>query len=175
MLYLSPSFKVFQWSAIHFAAVGLMTAAVIPATATAARATGDNYRECARDLLDAGIEADTAAAACALAFRPTEISNCVVDVVDVSSVTPVQALSACSRDRRPDEVATCVENIHRDLEVADDSLVLTSCHRSLLPERYSNCVVDLAEVIGYPAEESVARCIAAGYRPENVAPTFVPD
>lgn len=173
MLHFSWSFKLCQWPAIPFIVLGL--AATIPVTAGTAQAREARYDQCARDLLEAGIEADTAATACALALRPTEVSDCVVDVTRVSAVLPEVALSACSRDRRPTEVANCVADIHQDLDVADPTPVLVLCHRSLLPERYAACVTGLAETIGYDTETSLARCIAAGYRPENVAPTYIPN
>ncbi|MEO1095809.1 MAG: hypothetical protein AAFX01_13015 [Cyanobacteria bacterium J06638_28] len=176
MLHFSPSLKLFQWSAIPFIAFGLITA--LPAASSAFLTPGSsedrNYGECAEDLLAEGIAADAAAAACALAFRPTEMSGCVTGVLATAEVAPLEALSACSRDRRPDEVATCVGNIHDELAVTSSKSVLDHCHRSILPERYATCVVDLANVIDYDTEEALSRCTAAGYRPENIAPTYIP-
>lgn len=134
----------------------------------------DDYRKCASDLLEAGIAAETVAAACALALQPTEISECVTGVIDIADIAPVTALSACSRDRRPHEVASCVTEIHETLEVPNSNSVLTLCHRSLLPERYSACVIGLVKAADFTTGESLSRCIAAGYRPENIAPTFIP-
>jgi len=139
-----------------------------------AQARDTNYEGCASELVDLGIEADTAAAACALAFRPSQVSSCVAGVLDVSTVSPLSALSACSRDRRPDEVASCVATIHDQFVVDEPQSVLVSCHRSLLPERYAACVTGLADAVEYGVEESLSRCIAAGYRPENIAPTYIP-
>lgn len=173
MIHFSWSFKLFQWPAIQFIAVGLMTTGAGPLFVAEAQAR-DDYRQCADELTESGINAETAAAACALAFNPTVVSDCVDDVVASSPVSPEAALSACSRDRRPDEVATCVDDIHDQLEVSDSNSVLRLCHLSLLPERYSACVTGLAEALEYSVEESLSRCIAAGYRPENITPTFIP-
>lgn len=179
MLHFSPSLKLCQWSAIPFVAFGFLIA--LPTASLGFLIPGSsedqNYGQCAEELLAEGIEADTVAAACALAFRPTEMSDCVTGVLAVAEVTPLNALSACSRDRRPDEVAICVGNIHEELTVAGSSesaAVLEYCHRSILPERYATCVVDLANVINYDTGEALSRCIAAGYRPENIAPTYIP-
>jgi hypothetical protein len=98
----------------------------------------------------------------------------VTDVVEVSGVEPMMALSACSRDRRPAEVATCVSNIYADLTVEDASEVVQLCHLSILPERYSACVVGLSQELGLTTKESLNECISAGYRPVDVSPTFIP-
>ncbi|MEO1295789.1 MAG: hypothetical protein AAFW75_08290 [Cyanobacteria bacterium J06636_16] len=160
-------------SAIPFVTLGLLAAGSVPLVAPAAHASED-YAACARDLTELGVEAATAAAACALAFDPTEMSDCVVGVTDAADVSPVAAVSACSRDRRPDEVATCVTSIHEQLAVTNSQSVLTLCHRSILPERYAECVTGLADAVGYSTDDSLASCIAAGYRPQDVAPTYVP-
>ncbi len=175
MNHFSLSWKVLQWSAIPFIGLGLMTAGTVSLFPLAAQAEEDlNYDRCANELLAAGVGTEAAAQACALAYRPTEVSGCVTGVLALAAVTPEEALGACSRDRRPTEVATCVTDIHQVLVVNDSSSVLNHCHRSILPERYAACVIGLTATVGYTTEESMASCIAAGYRPENVAPTYIP-
>ncbi|MEM1310060.1 MAG: hypothetical protein AAF722_01220 [Cyanobacteria bacterium P01_C01_bin.70] len=139
-----------------------------------AQALDLDYDACADQLLNAGVDADAAAIACALSYRPTEVSGCVSSVLNAADVTPTAALSACSRDRRPDEVASCVSSIHGDLVVSDSQSVLDHCHRTILPERYAACVTGISDEIGYATEDALASCIAAGYRPENVTPTYIP-
>lgn len=172
MIHFLVSLKSIRWSALQIITAGLLVGGVAPLTAS--RAIANDYSRCAADLVGLGIDGETAAAACALAFRPTEVSGCVARVAEVSAIAPRDALSACSRDRRPPEVATCVANIHDALPVPDSRAVLTHCHRSLLPVRYSDCVVGLAETGNLSTNESLSRCISAGYRPENVAPTYLP-
>ena len=176
MIHFSRFSKLFRWPAIPFVAIGLMTASTVPLIATTAQAQiGDaDYGECAADLLAAGVDVDDATIACSLAFEPTEVSGCVTDVLAVSDVAPKQALSACSRDRRPDEVASCVFDIHQDLVVDNSLSVLNYCHRSILPKRYAACVIGIVSEADYTTDESLERCIAAGYRPENIAPTYIP-
>ena len=63
-----------------------------------------------------------------------------------SKIVNLDALDACRRVRRPLELATCVMMIHGSTETMplDDNgskLVLDSCRKSLLPERYGRCVV----------------------------------
>jgi hypothetical protein len=175
MAYSASSLGFFRWSAIPFAAAGLLATLGISLVPQAAQA--NDYAACAAALRDLDLTLDraTIADACALAYRPQEVSGCVTGVLsETTTITPVAALSACSRDRRPPEVATCVTDIHTTLPVADSPSVLDHCHRSLLPVRYSQCVIGLAETLDFTTDESLARCIAAGYRPENVAPTYIP-
>lgn len=173
MAYSASSPGFLRWSAIPFTLAGLVAGLVVPLVPQAAQA--NDYAACADALLDLSLDRETVAAACALAYRPTEVSSCVTGVLsETTTIAPVDALSACSRDRRPLEVATCVTDIHVALPVSDSLSVLDHCHRSLLPVRYSQCVTGLAETANFTTEESLARCIAAGYRPENVAPTYIP-
>ena len=174
MLHSALSSRITRWSAIPLVTAGLLGAVAAPLPPALAQVNDYDYTRCAEDLLAAGLDDETIAAACALAYRPQEVSSCVVDVTDATAIAPKDALSACSRDRRPLEVATCVTGIHQDLTVADSKTVLDYCHRSLLPVRYSDCVISLAETVGLSTEESLAQCISAGYRPENVAPTYIP-
>ena len=183
MIHLSRYLQLFQWPVIlsgfpkmPFLAGTVLSITLLPSMTSAvqAQALDLDYDACADELLGAGVEADAAAIACALAYRPTEVSGCVSGVLDIADVTPTAALSACSRDRRPDEVASCVSSIHGDLVVNDSQSVLDHCHRTILPERYAACVTGIADEIGYATEDALASCIAAGYRPENVAPTYIP-
>ena len=176
MIHFSRTMKLFQWPVIPFVAGALLSASTLPllATAAQAQATDENYDACASELLDAGLTAESAAIACAMAYRPTEVSGCVTGVLNAADVTPTAALSACSRDRRPDEVASCVATIHDDLVVTNSQSVLDHCYRTILPKRYAACVTGIADEVGYSTEDSLATCIAAGYRPENVAPTYIP-
>lgn len=176
MIHFSRSFKLLQWPAIPFVIMGLLsvTTGSLVATPAKGQATDFNYATCADELLAVGIEAEAAAIACSTSYRPTDISACVTGVLNAADVPALAALTACSRDRRPTEVSTCVNNIHRDLVVEDSLEVLDLCHRTILPERYAACVIGIASETGLTTEESLASCIAAGYRPLNVTPTYIP-
>jgi len=69
----------------------------------------------------------------------------------------------CYRDRRPLELATCVVEINEFLEADDTGIIVENCRRSLLPLRYSDCVVGLTNA----GEEAIApvaameECISA--------------
>lgn len=176
MIYFSRTLRLCQWPVIPFLAGALLSASSLPliSHAAQAQATDRNYDACADELLGAGVEAEAAAIACASAYRPTEVSSCVTGVLDAADVTPTAALSTCSRDRRPDEMASCVADIHRNLVVDDSTAVLENCYRTILPERYAACVTGIADEVGYATDDALATCIAAGYRPVNVTPTYIP-
>jgi hypothetical protein len=176
MIHFSRSFKLLQWRAIPFAVFGFVTASTLPFAVPPAQAQATDlaYGACADELIAAGITAEAAAIACSTAYRPTDVSSCVTGVLAAADVPALSALTACSRDRRPAEVSTCVADIHSDLVVGDSLAVVDLCHRTILPERYSACVIGIATEAGLTTEESLATCIAAGYRPLNVSPTYIP-
>ncbi|MEB3289106.1 MAG: hypothetical protein VKI82_04265 [Leptolyngbya sp.] len=153
----------------------LFSAVLAPLTlASPGVAIDDNYGQCATDLLEAGLSRDVVAAACASALRPEQVSTCVLDVTAATELSAESALAACSRDRRPLEVASCVVNIHNALAVSNSAAVLNHCHRSILPVRYGTCVVETALITQMATDDSLALCLAAGYRPVDVAPSFIP-
>ncbi len=167
------SLKILPWSMLPFVAAGLMVVGAGPIGIEAAQAS--EYDTCVGDLLPLALDRETVAAACALAYRPQEISSCVTGVLAATTtIVPGDALTACSRDRRPLEVSTCVTDIHSTLTVDDSFSVLDHCHRSLLPVRYSQCVLALGTTADFATVDALDRCISAGYRPENVAPTYIP-
>jgi hypothetical protein len=171
MVHHPVSMSLGQCSAIPFA---LISALVIPfAWVAPATAITYDYGRCAADLLDVGLAAESVAQACAEALHPEQVSSCVLDIATVTELGAEAALTACSRDRRPEELATCVISIHDVLDVANSGDVLGNCHRSILPVRYSDCVIDVATTAEIATTESMALCLAAGYRPVDVAPTFI--
>lgn len=160
-----------QCLAIPFALIaGLATPVVL---LSAPKAIANDFEACTSGLIEAGITVAEAAGACGRALYPADLSRCTVDVLGVAEVDPQQALLACQSDRRPLELATCVGDIHQGLEVANSTAVLNNCRRSVLPVRFSDCVVGVATAADLAVADSMAQCIAAGYRPEDVAPTFI--
>lgn len=160
-----------QCSVIPFAAIAGLAAPLVLLSAPAALA--NDFERCTSNLIGAGIDPTAAAGACGQALHPVDLASCTVDVVGVADVDADQALVACQSDRRPQELATCVSDIHQGLEVASSTPVLNNCRRSILPERYADCVVGVATAADLALAESMTQCLAAGYRPEDVAPTFI--
>ncbi|PZO43661.1 MAG: hypothetical protein DCF17_05535 [Shackletoniella antarctica] len=158
-------------SSIPFALIaGLATPLVLLA---APGAIANDFEVCTSRLIEAGIDGSEAAGACGKALHPADLSSCTLDVVGVADVDVEQALLACQSDRRPQELATCVSDIHQSLEIASSTVVLNNCRRSVLPTRFADCVVGVATAATLTPAESMSRCSAAGYRPEDVAPTFI--
>lgn len=139
------------------------------------RAKPQNYAACAAGLVDAGIAPEDAANACSGALYPADLSRCVTRINDDSSIAATDALSSCRQVRRPVDLASCVVDIS-DIasEEAISVSVLDFCRRSLLPLRFSACVVGLQNEIAYPVSEAMLDCIAASSRPREFLPSFVP-
>ncbi|MEO1592149.1 MAG: hypothetical protein AAFU71_12765 [Cyanobacteria bacterium J06632_22] len=152
-------------SVLPFSALTLAAVAVQPGNAA-----DDAFFACTADLLDAGISRESATAACAASRYPSDLSGCAVEVSDATGIAAADALNVCERSRRPDEVANCTLNIHDSLLDAPSLSAHTFCGRSLLPERYGVCVVDLVGAAGLSVDESLTRCIRAGYRPWEIGP-----
>ncbi|ASC71489.1 hypothetical protein XM38_024410 [Halomicronema hongdechloris C2206] len=161
-----------QWPTIPFTIAGWIA---IATTVNITPSAGANqYDTCARDLLAAGVAPEAARTTCAKALHPTELADCVESVAEVTEVAPDEILSACSRDRRPQDMASCVSDIYTTLAVSDGLKVLESCHRSILPRRYSACVTGLADALETSTDDALNSCLSAGYRPTDLDPTFIP-
>jgi hypothetical protein len=160
-----------QYAAIPFAVIaGLAAPALL---LSAPRAIANDYETCTSRLIDAGVAVDAAAGACGQALHPADLASCTVDVAGVGDLGAEQALLACQSDRRPKELASCVTDIHGQLAVDNSTSVLNNCRRSVLPVRFADCVIGVAKAAELAVAESMAQCSAAGYRPEDVAPTFI--
>lgn len=164
-------------SAKRFAVAGLVTAGLVtlglPGVAIDTLSQED-YELCAASLREAGVADADAAAACARALSPQDVARCVVQAKVGSALTANDFLAACRRVRRPVELATCFTRIRTADTTAAEGEVLENCRRSLLPERFSNCVVGLRANIQFSTAEALQTCIAAGDRPQNVLPSFIP-
>lgn len=171
MVYFLASASHRQCFAIPFALIaGLATPMVL---ISAPKAIANDFEACTGTLIDAGIEATSAAGACGKALHPADVSSCTLDVTRAAAVDAEQALLACQSDRRPKELATCVSSIHRGLVVDNSTAVLNNCRRSTLPLRFADCVVGVANAAALATVDSMTQCSAAGYRPADIAPTFI--
>ncbi|MDB9312694.1 hypothetical protein PN462_06245 [Spirulina sp. CS-785/01] len=152
------------------------------------------FRACAEELLNTEIDEDQVAIACSEALEPKDLSFCVDEIDYFTTIDPLYALFACFRVRRPIELANCVVDIHYDVlvkEVRDentrinninedftnaeqkalDPISLTTldhCRRSLLPERFSACVVGLTQEIPLSSERALDTCIRADDFPREI-------
>jgi len=135
-------------------------------------AVGDEFKVCAEELQEAGLSSDDASAACADALRPKDLSLCVLSMNEEVGVPAQEALYNCYRDRRPLELATCVVDINEFLEADDPGLIVENCRRSILPLRYSDCVIGLtnAEEETIDPVAALEECISADAFPRALTP-----
>lgn len=145
------------------ASVG-MTLLISPAAAES------DFFGCTAGMMDAGIAEDSAIAACSSSRIPDSLGACVVDISESTGLAASSALLMCERSRRPNEVADCTINIHDAYFDSPSTKVLENCGRSLLPARYSNCVVDIVEATEVVVDTALTQCIRAGYRPWRIEP-----
>ena len=132
------------------------------------------YRICAQDMVKVGIAPQAAAAACAAAQHPKDISQCVTQINKKTQVASMDALFNCRRVRRPAELATCVVDINSKAQGAPITSVLDHCRRSLMPQRFSECVVGLSKELKFPTEQILATCIDARYQIGQFEPNAAP-
>lgn len=142
----------------------------LPISPVAAR---NDFKACTGSLIESGVAADDAIAACASALHPRDVSDCVDEVIDIREISASNALSACSRVRRPKDLSDCVSDIHRDLSITDSPAVLDHCRRSLLPTRFSECVSGVSDAASLGAGDAMQACISAGFQPRDIADSFV--
>ncbi|AFY65550.1 hypothetical protein [Geitlerinema sp. PCC 7407] len=161
-----------RWAPLGAIAAGLL-AASLPMGPAAAASEGD-YRRCASNLVEAGIRPEEAAEACSTVLHPEDLSRCVDRLDERTEIAATDALAACRRVRRPVELATCVTDIRQKTENAAEPQVLDNCRRSLLPERYANCVVGLTEGTDLAVNVALQSCIDGRDRVNDFYPTFIP-
>lgn len=133
-----------------------------------------SYRNCASGLLSAGISSEAAAPACAGALNPQDVGRCVVQITSRTEIAADSALASCRQVRRPIEVSRCVVDINTNTQGQAVPGVLDYCTRSLLPERFADCVVGLGREIQFASNQGLETCISANDRPLSFEPTFIP-
>jgi hypothetical protein len=188
--------KITLWAAIAIlpAGLGMWLFPTAPASAR------NQFDVCIRRAVNAGVPVEKAKVACSDALIPKELAWCVRRITGRTSINPEDALEACYQVRRPIDLGNCVADIHRRVDVpaaepatsyqteegtplsleasskveTNPSLfVLESCRRSLLPGRYSECVIALSR----NGEETtpvqaMKTCLTAEDFPRELFPTY---
>lgn len=156
------------------AALGLVASAFPGQPAIAATDSEGDFRRCAANLANLQLPSEEVVAACSRNLAPENLWKCVTQVAR-DGYTPVEALNACRVVRQPREMASCVGKIRRSLTDATAGDVLESCRRSLLPVRYSDCVVGVSRGESKTAPTlALASCNDEGEFPREIDPTFIP-
>lgn len=153
-------------------AIALFVTMAIP-TPPARATSQNNYNKCTSKLLDAGISPEAVSGLCARALHPQDLANCVLKINEKTDITARDALASCVRVRRPLDLATCVVDISQETQASVAPAILDNCRSSLLPERYSECVVGLTRRVELLPYQAMAICIDAGDRIRDFDPTFI--
>lgn len=170
-----------RFSMLSLVAAGFSVGLIPTAPATAAfdfrsrnSVNERDYATCASSLLETGIAEPDAASACARSLYPLELSSCVDSIKNNETLAATDVLSACQRVRRPLELATCYSEIETGDDAATRSDVLDHCRRSLLPERFSSCVVGIRQETTLSTAAAMGTCIDSGDAPSADLPTLTP-
>lgn len=148
---------VFSASQVTILFLGLMAIPKVPASAM----YQSEYQSCAAELSRLDIAKEQVAEVCAKALRPREISNCIARIAQFAPIPARDGLAVCSQVRRPLELATCAIDIYNRTQDASRTSVLDYCRRSLLPVRFSECVVALSRELDFSPAKAMETCISA--------------
>lgn len=133
-----------------------------------------SYRDCTADLLRTGLSPEQTAAGCSEALYPRDLGRCVTRISRGQENFALNALFACRQVRRPVELATCFVEIRDELDDTTATDVLDNCRRSLLPARYSDCVVGISRQTELASTVVLNACISGADYPREFAPTLLP-
>ncbi|MEC4892497.1 MAG: hypothetical protein SAL07_22595 [Oscillatoria sp. PMC 1051.18] len=150
--------------------VGLLAMA-IPNSPTLAT-DFNQFNVCARELRSVGISPEESSAACAGALKPKDLSICVLRIYERTPILAREALDTCFRVRQPVELSFCVAEISQETKNPNNSQVLENCRLSLIPKRFSQCVVGLTREIDLSPAAAMENCIDAEDFPRELFPTF---
>jgi len=166
--------NVLQWTTRFSAIVALQAGVFFMLTPSRPlqAAAGDQFKICAEELQEAGLSANEASTACADAIRPKDLSLCVLSMNQEVGIPADDGLYYCYRDRRPLDLASCVVDIDRSVETNELGTVIENCRRSLIPLRYSECVVGLTNTPeqAITPQKAMEDCIDADAFPSALTP-----
>ncbi|MFM2027135.1 MAG: hypothetical protein RLZZ339_1852 [Cyanobacteriota bacterium] len=181
--------KIASWSAIATISLGLVE------MNRTAIAFGNNnqFSACISQIVRTGVSPQDAATACSEALIPKELSRCVVMIKSKTPIDGNLALQACFQVRRPIDLGNCVVDIHRaaplfaanspkqtETETAKepDKLgisrqILDSCRQSLLPGRFSECVIAVSRGVDKNnPSQALQTCLSAEDFPRDLFPSY---
>jgi hypothetical protein len=181
--------KIASWSAIAAISLGLVE------MNRAAIAFGNNnqFSACISQIVRTGVSPQDAAAACSEALIPKELSRCVAMIKSKTPINGNLALQACFQVRRPIDLGNCVVDIHRaaplfaanspkqtETETAKEpdklgisTQILDSCRQSLLPGRFSECVIAVSrDVDKNNPSQALQTCLSAEDFPRDLFPSY---
>jgi len=161
----------------------------------AVKAQDNQFDVCLRELTTSGVSVENAQVGCADALVPRELSTCVRNITQFTSISAKDALTSCYQVRRPMDLGNCVVNINNTILVAssknnetkaeDDNkpemgnnqsplmMALSTCQASLLPVRHSECVIGLSRTpeASNPVK-AMETCLSAEDFPRDLFPSY---
>ena len=181
--------KIASWSAIAAISLGLVE------MNRTAIAFGNNnqFSACISQIVRTGVSPEDAATACSEALIPKELSRCVVMIKSKTPIDGNLALQACFQVRRPIDLGNCVVDIHRaaplfaanspkqtETETAKEpdklgisTQILDSCRQSLLPGRFSECVIAVSRGVDKNnPSQALQTCLSAEDFPRDLFPSY---
>jgi hypothetical protein len=179
--------KIASWSAIATISFGLWEINQ-PAIAN----NNNQFSACISQITSTGVSPQDAATACSEALIPKELSGCVAMIKSKTSLDGNLALNACFQVRRPIDLGNCVVDIHRAVplvattsqkqtetgkdqtdtdKLALSKQILDSCRQSLLPGRFSECVIGVSRSQTQPSE-ALQTCLSAEDFPRDLFPSY---
>jgi hypothetical protein len=179
--------KIASWSAIATIFLGLVE------MNRTAIALGNNnqFSACISQIVGTGVSPQDAATACSEALIPKELSRCVVMIKSKTPIDGNLALQACFQVRRPIDLGHCVVDIHRaaplfaanspkQTETAKEpdklgisTQILDSCRQSLLPSRFSQCVIAVSRGVDKNnPSQALQTCLSAEDFPRDLFPSY---
>jgi hypothetical protein len=180
----SWSRKIYAWATIAIVPFSLLEL-TRPNRVIAAE---NQFDVCVRQIVKTGVSGQDAGQACADALIPKELSWCVTTIQGKTPIDGNSALLACYQVRRPVDLGNCVVDIHRavpaiattpttkqtEKKPSELSLkTLESCRKSLLPGRFSECVIALSRDVDKRSPgEALATCLNAEDFPRDLFPAY---
>lgn len=188
--------NIFKLATIGFSLAFSMANLAFPFEVKAQKVQDNEFDLCLRELTRSGVTVEDAQIACADALVPRELSTCVVNITQFTSISAKDALTSCYKVRRPVELGNCVVNINNSVLMAannnqtkteDDNrqeisdtqspsplmTALSSCQASLLPARHSECVIALSRTpqASNPVK-AMETCLSAEDFPRDLFPSY---
>lgn len=171
-----PSNKDYGWRWMYLVAIQLFSYSLLMAISpkAMAQANKQSFVICSEELLSVGLSQSEVANACSAALKPRGLSGCVTKIYDstTEALSAEEILFNCQQVRRVDELGTCVEKINKSVKAttSNQTAVLEGCRRSLLPERFSSCVVGLDRNVQLPTEQLLATCLNPNEEINEIVP-----
>lgn len=152
----------------------------------------NQFDVCLKELTSSGVSIEKAQTGCASALIPRDLSYCVRNITQFTSVSGDEALTSCFQVRRPRDLSSCVVTINntiltsnatKDTDKTDTGSNLSSvtplmaalytCRQSLLPARHSECVIGLSRTPKFSNPvNAMETCLSAEDFPTDLFPSY---